>query len=94
MIDEICEQQGKPHRPQFCIETAADNELKCLVPLLPLIQKLVGEVDGTYYFGYIMFKKTVDENTILLRIEAKRTSALYYALKLKFPELRVEYKIC
>ena len=58
------------------------------------MQKLVGDVDRTYYLGYIMSKKTVEENTLLLRIETKRTSALYYALKQKFPELKIEYKIC
>lgn len=89
IIDELCPQYGKPHRPQFEIEMAADNELKCLLPLLPLMERLVGEVDGIYYFGYIMSIKTIDEQTLLLRVEAKRTEALYYALRQTFPELQV-----
>ena len=36
-----------------CKETT-DNELKCLLPLLPLMERFVGEVDNIYYFGYIM----------------------------------------
>ena len=54
IIDELCPLHGKPHRPQFEIEMAADNELKCLLPLLPLMERFVGEVDNIYYFGYIM----------------------------------------
>ena len=92
IIDELCPQYGKPHRPQFEIEMAADNELKCLLPLLPLMERLVGEVDTIYYFGYIMSIKTIDEQTLLLRVEAKRTEALYYALRQTFPELQVVYK--
>ena len=92
IIDELCPQYGKPHRPQFEIEMAADNELKCLLPLLPLMERLVGEVDGIYYFGYIMSIKTIDEQTLLLRVEAKRTEGLYYALRQTFPELQVVYK--
>lgn len=89
IIDELCPLHGKPHRPQFEIEMAADNELKCLLPLLPLMERLVGEVDTIYYFGYIMSIKTIDEQTLLLRVEAKRTEALYYALRQTFPELQV-----
>ena len=37
---------------------AADNELKCLLPL-PLMERFVGEADNIYYFGYIMSIKTV-----------------------------------
>ena len=92
IIDELCLLHGKPHRPQFEIEMAADNELKCLLPLLPLMERLVGEVDTIYYFGYIMSIKTIDEQTLLLRVEAKRTEALYYALRQTFPELQVVYK--
>ena len=92
IIDELCPQYGKPHRPQFEIEMAADNELKCLLPLLPLMERLVGEVDTIYYFGYIMSIKTIDEQTLLLRVEAKRTEGLYYALRQTFPELQVVYK--
>lgn len=92
IIDELCPQYGKPHRPQFEIEMAADNELKCLLPLLPLMERLVGEVDTIYYFGYIMSIKTIDEQTLLLRVEAKRTEGLYYALRHTFPELQVVYK--
>ena len=92
IIDELCPQYGKPHRPQFEIEMAADNELKCLLPLLSLMERLVGEVDGIYYFGYIMSIKTIDEQTLLLRVEAKRTEGLYYALRQTFPELQVVYK--
>lgn len=92
IIDELCPLHGKPHRPQFEIEMAADNELKCLLPLLPLMERLVGEVDGIYYFGYIMSIKTIDEQTLLLRVEAKRTEGLYYALRQTFPELQVVYK--
>lgn len=61
---------------------AADNELKCLLPLLPLMERFVGEVDNIYYFGYIMSIKSIDEQTLLLRVEAKRTEALYYALRI------------
>ena len=50
------------------------------------------EVDGIYYFGYIMSIKTIDEQTLLLRVEAKLTEALYYALRQTFPELQVVYK--
>ena len=71
---------------------AADNELKCLLPLLPLMERFVGEVDNIYYFGYIMSIKSIDEQTLLLRVEAKRTEALYYALRQTFPELQVVYK--
>ena len=92
IIDELCPLYGKPHRPQFEIEMAADNELKCLLPLLPLMERLVGEVDNIHYFGYIMSIKTIDEQTLLLRVEAKRTEALYYALRQTFPELQVVYK--
>ena len=92
IIDELCPLHGKPHRPQFEIEMAADNELKCLLPLLPLMERLVGEVDTIYYFGYIMSIKTIDEQTLLLRVEAKRTEGLYYALRQTFPELQVVYK--
>lgn len=92
IIDELCPQYGKPHRPQFEIEMAADNELKCLLPLLPLMERLVGEVDTIYYFGYIMSIKTIDEQTLLLRVEAKSTEGLYYALCQTFPELQVVYK--
>ena len=92
IIDELYPQYGKPHRPQFEIEMAADNELKCLLPLLPLMERLVGEVDTIYYFGYIMSIKTIDEQTLLLRVEAKLTEGLYYALRQTFPELQVVYK--
>lgn len=89
IIDELCPLYGKPHRPQFEIEMAADNELKCLLPLLPLMERLVGEVDNIHYFGYIMSIKTIDEQTLLLRGEAKCTEGLYYALRQTFPELQV-----
>ena len=35
--------------------------------------------------------KTIDEQTLLLRVEAKRTEALYYALRQTFPKLQVVY---